>query len=183
MSKFIPGNHKHLTTADRLYIERELNANSSFKEIRAHRLSDFYPGKGLFLNTKNFCIHRYHCKKKNVCNKIILCDIKCASCPYCNQHCRDFEKEHCSRLTSAMAVIRDMRIVLCLINIVTMRCLQTANTVRLYVDPDPVSLFPNTSSTRLIKLSLLLFFRGSLLIRSWWSIQNLDFLCVLSINI
>ncbi|NDO49574.1 helix-turn-helix domain-containing protein [Lachnospiraceae bacterium MD335] len=58
MSKYIPGNHKHLTAADRLYIERQLNAGSSFKdiarylckdpstiskEIRAHRLSDFYP--------------------------------------------------------------------------------------------------------------------------------------------
>lgn len=67
MSKYIPGNHKHLTAADRLYIERQLNAGSSFKdiarylckdpstiskEIRAHRLSDFYPGRGLFLNAK-----------------------------------------------------------------------------------------------------------------------------------
>ena len=94
MSKYIPGNHKHLTAADRLYIERQLNAGSSFKdiarylckdpstiskEIRAHRLSDFYPGRGLFLNAKNFCIHRFHCQKKNVCGKLILCDIKCAS--------------------------------------------------------------------------------------------------------
>ena len=105
MSKYILGNHKHLTAADRLYIERQLNVGSSFKdiarylckdpstiskEIRAHRLSDFYPGRGLFLNAKNFCIHRFHCQKKNVCGKIILCDIKCASCPSCNQHCKDF---------------------------------------------------------------------------------------------
>ena len=116
MSKYIPGNHKHLTAADRLYIERELNKDSSFKEIarylckdpstiskevRAHRLSDYYPGRGLFLNAKNFCTHRFHCKKTNVCNKIILCDIKCTSCPSCNLHCKDFEKEHCSRLTKA----------------------------------------------------------------------------------
>jgi len=116
MSKYIPGNHKHLTAADRLYVERELNKDSSFKEIarylckdpstiskevRAHRLSDYYPGRGLFLNAKNFCTHRFHCKKTNVCNKIILCDIKCTSCPSCNLHCKDFEKEHCSRLTKA----------------------------------------------------------------------------------
>ncbi len=59
MSKYVPSNHKHLTAADRLYIERHLNAGSSFKditrylcknpstsskEIRSHRLSDFYPG-------------------------------------------------------------------------------------------------------------------------------------------
>lgn len=79
MSKFIPGNHKHLTAADRLYIERQLNAGTSFKEIarylckdpstiskevRSHRLSDFYPGRGLFLNAKNFCIHRFIAKRK-----------------------------------------------------------------------------------------------------------------------
>lgn len=61
MSKYIPGNHRHLTAADRLYIERQLNASSSFKdiarylckdpstiskEVRSHRLSDFYPGRG-----------------------------------------------------------------------------------------------------------------------------------------
>ena len=32
------------------------------KEVRAHRLSDWYH-KGTFYNSKNFCIHRYHCKK------------------------------------------------------------------------------------------------------------------------
>ncbi|XCP84180.1 IS30 family transposase [Roseburia hominis] len=116
MSKHIPGNHKHLTTADRLYIERQLNAGASFKEIacylckdpstiskevRSHRLSDFYPGKGLFLNAKNFCVHRFHCQKKNVCRKIILCDTKCSSCPSCNQHCKDFVKERCNRLDRA----------------------------------------------------------------------------------
>lgn len=67
MSKYIPGNHKNLTAADRLYIERQLNAGSSFKdiarylckdpstiskEVRSHRLSDFNPGRGLFLNAK-----------------------------------------------------------------------------------------------------------------------------------
>jgi IS30 family transposase len=46
-------------------------------------------------------VHRYHCKKTNACNKIILCGVKCASCPTCNQTCRDFEKERCSRLDKA----------------------------------------------------------------------------------
>ena len=116
MSKYISGNHKHLTTADRLYIEREPNSGSSFKdiahylckdpstlskEVRSHCLSDLYLGRGLFLNTKNFCIHRFHCQKKNVCGKIILCDIKCTSCPFCNQHCKDFVKERCARLDRA----------------------------------------------------------------------------------
>lgn len=116
MSKYIPGNHKHLTAEDRLYIEKSLDNGTSFKdiarylckdpstiskEVRTHRLSDYYAGKGFFYNAHNFCIHRFHCQKKNVCDKIILCDIKCSSCPSCNQHCKDFVKEQCNRLTHA----------------------------------------------------------------------------------
>lgn len=115
MSKYIPGNQKHLTLHNRIYIENELNKGTSFKdiakflckdpttiskEVMAHRLSDWYH-KGTFYNAKNFCVHRYHCKKTNACRKIILCGIKCTSCPTCNQACPDFEKERCTRLTKA----------------------------------------------------------------------------------
>ncbi len=77
MSKYIPGNQKHLTLDDRRYIEKSLNQGCSFKEIakylckdpttiskevRLHRLSDWYH-KGTFYNAHNFCVHRYHCKK------------------------------------------------------------------------------------------------------------------------
>ena len=80
MSKYIPGNQKHLTLEDRKYIEKSLNAGCSFKdiarylckdpttiskEIRLHRLSDWYH-KGCFNNAHNFCVHRYHCKKKSM---------------------------------------------------------------------------------------------------------------------
>lgn len=115
MSKFIPGNQKHLTLADRKYIEHQLNDGVSFKdiarflckdpttiskEVRLHRLSDWYH-KGTFYNAKNFCIHRYHCQKTNACDKIIYCGIKCRSCPTCNQRCPDFVKERCNRLDKA----------------------------------------------------------------------------------
>lgn len=83
MSKYIPGNQKHLTLNDRIYIENELAKGTPFKdiaaflckdpttiskEVRAHRLSDWYH-KGTFYNAKNFCIHRYHCQKTNACGK------------------------------------------------------------------------------------------------------------------
>ena len=115
MSKYIPGNQKHLTLADRKYIEKSLNAGCSFKdiarylckdpttiskEIRLHRLSDWYH-KGCFNNAHNFCVHRYHCKKVNACGKIILCGVKCTTCPTCNQTCPDFVKERCNRLDKA----------------------------------------------------------------------------------
>ena len=89
MSKYIPGNQKHLTLNDRIYIENELAKGTPFKdiaaflckdpttiskEVRAHRLSDWYH-KGTFYNAKNFCIHRYHCQKTNACGKILLCGI------------------------------------------------------------------------------------------------------------
>ena len=77
MSKYIPGNQKHLTLNDRIYIENELAKGTPFKdiaaflckdpttiskEVRTHRLSDWYH-KGTFYNAKNFCIHRYHCQR------------------------------------------------------------------------------------------------------------------------
>ncbi len=55
MSKYIPGNQKHLTLKDRIYIQNELSKGTSFKDIarflckdpttiskkaNAHRLSD-----------------------------------------------------------------------------------------------------------------------------------------------
>lgn len=80
MSKYIPGNQKHLTLNDRIYIENELSKGATFKdiaaflckdpttiskEVKSRRLSDWYH-KGTFYNAKNFCVHRYHCKKKKM---------------------------------------------------------------------------------------------------------------------
>ena len=57
MSKYIPGNQKHLSLEDRKYIERSLNSGCSFKdiarflckdpttiskEVKLHRVSDWY---------------------------------------------------------------------------------------------------------------------------------------------
>ncbi len=115
MSKYIPGNQKHLTLEDRLYIQNQLNLGTTFKdiarylckdpstiskEVKAHRLSEFQR-RGIFNNEKNFCVKRYHCRKTNACGKIELCGIKCTSCPTCNQTCKDFEKERCKRIDRA----------------------------------------------------------------------------------
>ena len=73
MSKYIPGNQKHLSLEDRKYIECSLNNGSSFKdiarflckdpttiskEVKLHRVSDWYH-KGSFLNAHNFCIYSW----------------------------------------------------------------------------------------------------------------------------
>lgn len=157
MSKYIPGNQKHLTLEDRIYIENELNKGTSFKdiarflckdpttiskEVKAHRLSDWYH-KGTFYNAKNFCVHRYHCKKTNACGKIILCGVKCASCPTCNQTCRDFERNAATAWTrllmSATAVPKRSTTAPSRISILTMPGLLTANTVKSSGIPDPAS--------------------------------------------
>lgn len=57
--------------------------------------------KGSFTNKHNFCIHRFRCKKVNVCQKIVICQGVCRACPKCNQVCPRFEREHCSRLDKA----------------------------------------------------------------------------------
>lgn len=115
MSNLIPGNQKHLTLSDREYIEIQLNEGASFKdiarflckdpttiskEVRLHRMDDVQP-KRIFNNPHNFCTKRFRCKRTNVCNRIVICDSHCASCSVCNQHCKDFKKEECSRLTKA----------------------------------------------------------------------------------
>ena len=115
MSKYIPGNQKHLTLDDRIYIQNELSKGTSFKniarflckdpttiskEVKAHRLSDWYH-KGIFYNAKNFCVHRYHCKKTNAYGKSFLYGIKCAFCPTCNQACPNFKQERFNHLYKA----------------------------------------------------------------------------------
>lgn len=115
MSKLIPGNQKHLTLDDRLYIETSLNEGKSFKdiakflckdpttiskEIKLHRCTNTW-NKGSFNNQHNFCIHRFRCKKTNVCEKLFICEMKCCSCYKCNQVCRHFQKEQCNRLDKA----------------------------------------------------------------------------------
>lgn len=115
MSKLIPGNQKHLTLDDRLFIASSLNEGRSFKdiskflckdpttiskEIHLHRMTDTYH-KGSFTNKNNFCIHRFRCKKTNVCKEIVIYQGICRACPKCNQVCPRFEREHCDRLDKA----------------------------------------------------------------------------------
>ena len=40
MSKFIPGNQKHLTLEDRVFIENSLNQRRSFKDIAKYLSKD-----------------------------------------------------------------------------------------------------------------------------------------------
>ena len=43
MSKYTPGNQKHLTLEDRIYVENELNKGTSFKDIAKFLCKDPVP--------------------------------------------------------------------------------------------------------------------------------------------
>ena len=74
MSHLIPGNHKHLTVDDRIYIENSLDEGKPFheiakylckdpstisKEVWRHRTVNTW-NRGSFNNPYNFCTHRFH---------------------------------------------------------------------------------------------------------------------------
>ena len=158
MSKYIPGNQKHLTIEDRIYIQNELDKGTSFKdiarflckdpttiskEVKARKSSDWFH-KGTFLNAKNFCTKRFRCKKTNACNKILLCGVKCASCPPVTRPARIFKKNAAANLiglpTSAMDAVKRSIIVRLPTNIPTMPGSLIGNTGSVSRIPGPESL-------------------------------------------
>ncbi len=115
MSNLIPGNHKHLTLNDRIFIEQSQDEGKSFREIAKflcknpstisdevwkNRTANTW-NRGSFTNPYNFCIHRFRCKKTNACNKLILCDTYCRSCHICNNVCGRFERGECRHISKA----------------------------------------------------------------------------------
>lgn len=115
MSKLIPGNNKHLTLEDRMFIEASLDEGKSFREISKYLCKDPSTisaevqrnripntwNRGSFTNSYNFCIHRFRCKKVNVCEKIVICDKHCRTCHICNSVCKRFELETCRQIEKA----------------------------------------------------------------------------------
>lgn len=112
MSNLIPGNQKHLTAEDRVFIETSLNQSMTFKdiarylckdpssiskEVRKHRIvkerNDFV--------SPNHCILRATCHLHNICHRTVVCKKECRSCPACNKHCKRFEAETCKSTLKA----------------------------------------------------------------------------------
>ena len=140
MSKYIPGNQKHLTLDDRIYIENELSKGTSFKdiarflckdpttiskEVKAHRLSDWYH-KGTFYNAKNF-----------FAVSSVLPALP-ATRPALTLK-RNVAAGSIKLLMSAMAVINRFPIAPLLTNTLTMPGLLTANIGNALRSPAPVS--------------------------------------------
>lgn len=112
MCKLIPGNQKHLTLDNRIYIEKSLDNNMPFreiakyickdpstisKEVRKHRVLQ---PRNVFVNF-NRCAYRRHCNLRNICNRSVRCKKQCSSCVECNKHCSSFVEDICPTVSKA----------------------------------------------------------------------------------
>lgn len=106
MCKLIPGNQKHLTLDNRVYIEKSLDNNMPFKEIAKYICKDPTTvskevKKHRTLNLRNdfvnynHCANRRNCNLRNVCNRTVPCKKQCSSCYECNSHCNRFIEDVC----------------------------------------------------------------------------------------
>lgn len=112
MSNLIPGNQKHLTMDNRIYIEKSLDNNVSFKdiakvlckdpttiskEVRKHRSIKERNNYA----SHNKCVHRFKCGLTNVCKRTVSCNKQCVSCPACNKRCKKYQEETCVTTSNA----------------------------------------------------------------------------------
>ena len=116
MSNLIPGNQKHLTLDDRIFIETSLAKGETFKniakflckdpttiskEVKLHKVAQPH---NRYNEGKNKCELRFNCHKKHICNLYApICKKKCASCALCNSKCGDFvpQSHACPKLSKA----------------------------------------------------------------------------------
>ena len=115
MSNLIPGNQKHLTLDNRVFIEKCLDQDMSMKdiakplckdpttiskEVKKHRT--FHPHNDLAINrAPNRCVNKKDCHLKKLCSS--SCNRRCASCNNvnCNRFCNNFVPDTCKRLLRA----------------------------------------------------------------------------------
>lgn len=106
MSNLIPGNQKHLTEENRVFIETSLNQSMPFKEIAKYLCKDpstiskevkkhrIVKPRNDFASP-NRCVHRGKCHLRNVCKRTVSCKKQCHTCAACNSHCKQFLEETC----------------------------------------------------------------------------------------
>lgn len=112
MSNLIPGNQKHLTLDNRIFIEKSLDNNMPFKEIAKYLCKDpttiskevkkhrALTPRNNFVS-HNHCVHRGKCGLTNVCKRTVACKKQCRTCNACNTHCDQFKNEICSKVVKA----------------------------------------------------------------------------------
>lgn len=113
MSKDIPGNHRHLTLSDRVYIEQALYMGKTFKDIalfldkdpttiskEVKRFLEWNNGYSA-RQSGNDCSHYLSCKYQHLC--FIECGNLCKNCSsfLCSFNCSRYESLRCERLKVA----------------------------------------------------------------------------------
>ena len=156
MSKYIPGNQKHLTIEDRIYIQNELDKGTSFKdiarflckdpttiskEVKARRASDWFH-KGTFLNASVPIISVV--RKRMPAIRSFFAALNVLPVPPVTRPVRIFKKNAAANLiglpTSAMDAVKRSIIVRLPTNIPTMPGSLIGNTGSVSRIPGPESL-------------------------------------------
>lgn len=113
MSREIRGNQRHLTLDDRIYIEKCLEKNMTFKDISKFLCKDpttiskevkknrLYQLRNHYKVDPNNCKFRRDCHMQNICKRPIPCNKQCSYCPSCNKRCEKYIPEKCKALDKA----------------------------------------------------------------------------------
>lgn len=113
MSKEIRGNQRHMTLENRVYIEKCLDKEMTFKDIAKFLCKDpttiskevkknrIYQQRNSHTVDPNNCKLRRTCQLQNVCKRPIPCNRRCAPCPACYKRCSEYIPETCSSLDKA----------------------------------------------------------------------------------
>ena len=158
MSKYIPGNQKHLTIEDRIYIQNELDKGTSFKdiarflckdpttiskEVKARRASDWFH-KGLFLMPRTSVPSVSVVRKRMPAIRSFFAALNVLPVPPVTRPVRIFKKNAAANLiglpTSAMDAVKRSIIVRLPTNIPTMPGSLIGNTGSVSRIPGPESL-------------------------------------------
>ena len=157
MSKYIPGNQKHLTIEDRIYIQNELDKGTSFKdiarflckdpttiskEVKARRASDWF--QGLFLMRRTSVPSVSVVRKRMPAIRSFFAALNVLPVPPVTRPVRIFKKNAAANLiglpTSAMDAVKRSIIVRLPTNIPTMPGSLIGNTGSVSRIPGPESL-------------------------------------------
>jgi len=102
--------NKHLTSEERLQIEKLLSKQTSFSQIaeklskskstisREVRARSIISDKGARYRIRNRCIKRADCNKYDLCEDKTQCTRRCSACNLCNEICPDFIEQICGKL-------------------------------------------------------------------------------------
>jgi transposase, IS30 family len=110
MSKEIVGNQRHMSLDDRIYIEKCLDKDMTFKDVAKFLRKDpttiskevkknrIYQQRNSHTVAPNDCKYKRDCHLKNVCNYPMPCNKRCSLCASCKKRCGKYIPGTCKNL-------------------------------------------------------------------------------------